>query len=328
MNIEKIVVGCMNCMGKSTYGYLRKTLLKHNRKWLVGRADLYRFYKGRLQQNTKGAQRVVEIQQGLYEYEYFNICFLNNVLALILTYVAEGTIPYINIRNSKGENIWEQFFEQPFQKEIRTLSDKVVLKEENLEVFPAFDEVYSDRSTALWGSLYNHFVRFNKKTYDYMQQEQEEIFQAGRHILGVCCRGTDYTQLKPKGHPIQPDIEDVLNKAAEMMQAYGYNYIYLATEDGKIDQMFRERFPNKILINKRMYYDEIFDGKDLTWIKDVHFERENDDYLKGVEYLSSLMILSKCNALLAGNCGGSQMAVFQNNGAYEHVYMYNLGLYS
>ena len=327
MKIEKLAVGCLNLAGKHTYQILRENLLQHNRKWLVGRSDLYRFAKGKLEGNLKQAQKVVEIRKGLYDYEYFNICFLNNVLALLLTYLADGVVPYINICNAKGENIWEQFFEQPYSEKIKDLTEGGVLEEKNLEACPSFDEVFSDRSVWMWGSLYNRFVVFNKKTQDYMSQEQQAIFTGDRKILGVCCRGTDYTQLKPKGHPVQPKVEDVIAKAKDMMDAYGYEYIYLATEDGKIDRMFREHFPGKILINRRMYYDEIFEDHDLTWIKDVHFDRDNDDYWKGAEYLSSLMILSKCDALLAGNCGGSQMAVFQNHGKYEQVFIYDLGLY-
>jgi hypothetical protein len=30
-------------------------------------------------------------------------------------------------------------------------------------------------------------------------------------ILGVKTRGTDFTALKPAGHPIQPNINDVIN---------------------------------------------------------------------------------------------------------------------
>ena len=59
----------------------------------------------------------------------------------------------------------------------------------------------------------------------------------------------------------------------------------------------------------------------------MHFERENDEYLKGLEYLSSLYIVSQCKALIAGNCGGSQMAVFVNGGRHEYEHVFDLGMY-
>ena len=118
-----------------------------------------------------------------------------------------------------------------------------------------------------------------------------------------------------------------MDYAEQKMQELGCGAIYLATEDGKIDKAFRERFPGKIRINQRRYYDELFDENGLQLIKDVHFDREDDDYWKGMEYLSSLVILSRCESLIAGNCGGSQMAVFMNGGKYRYCKIYNLGLY-
>ena len=111
------------------------------------------------------------------------------------------------------------------------------------------------------------------------------------------------------------------------MESEGYEYIYLATEDGRIDKAFRDVFGDKLLINNRNYYDEIYNNQKIELIKDVHFDRDNDDYLKGVEYLSSIVILSKCDSLLAGNCGGSQAAVFLNRLKYKKCNIYNLGLY-
>lgn len=82
--------------------------------------------------------------------------------------------------------------------------------------------------------------------------------------------------------------------------------IYLATEERKIRDAFEKAFPDKILENKRVYYDDIYDQDDsISYIKDVHFERKNDNYLSGLEYLSSIILLSRCTALVGGNCGGT-----------------------
>ncbi len=329
MGLVEAVVAIMNLPGEGGYSKIRKLALKNNRHWLVGRSDLHRYYKEKKVPDISKAEEIAVIQQGLYDYDYFNICFLNNMFSLILKAVMEKRIPQIEIKNQSGENIWEMFFEQPFSEKHLEISDKkkVYYTEKKVEAFPAFDEIFSEKSIAMWGKIYQKFVRFNPKTQQYINREIEEILGDGKRVLGVLCRGTDYTGLKPKGHPVQPDVSEILDKAEEKMQELNCSHIYLATEDGKIDKMFRERFQDKILINHREYYDEIFEKNQLTWIKDVHFERENDDYLKGVEYLSSLVILSKCNAIVAGNCGGSQAAVFMNAGKYEDCYIYNLGLY-
>lgn len=327
MSLESIVVGAMNLLGDGIYSSLRKYGLTHNRAWLIGRSDLYRFSIGKLAKHVEDFTEVAEIKKGFYEYDYFNICFLNDMLSMIVRAIAEKKIPQIELINSKGENLWELFFEQPFCEIDISKKVRVEAKEDTTRPFPAFDEVFSERSIQLWGSMYQKFVRFNPATWEYISKELKEILGDKGRVLGVLCRGTDYTECKPKGHPVQPEIADVMDLAEKKMRELHCDYIYLATEDGKIDNMFRERFPDKILTNQRVYYDEIFKNNRLTWIKDVHFERENDDYLKGIEYLSSLTILSKCTALIAGNCGGSQAAVFMNKGAYEETHIFNLGIY-
>lgn len=56
-------------------------------------------------------------------------------------------------------------------------------------------------------------------------------------------------------------------------------------------------------------------------------DRANDKLLTAKEYISSVFLLSKCNELIAGNCGGSRAAIYLNNGKYKKVKLYKLGLY-
>ena len=105
----------------------------------------------------------------------------------------------------------------------------------------------------------------------------------------------------------------------------------MATEEEKIYQMFEEAFPGQIIINKRQYYDEFYEIKnkfgDEARISWVHNDRENDNYYKSLEYLSSVFLLSKCNALIGGSCGGTQAAIYMNGNQYEYKYLFDLGLY-
>ena len=97
---------------------------------------------------------------------------------------------------------------------------------------------------------------------------------------------------------------------------------------GRYTDEFEKAFPGKILENKRVYYDDIYDQDDsIAYIKDVHFERENDRYLSGLEYLSSIILLSRCSALVGGNCGGTLGALFFNDEQYQFVHVFDLGLY-
>ena len=127
---------------------------------------------------------------------------------------------------------------------------------------------------------------------------------------------------------MQPSTEQVIKACKEYIKRDGYDAIYLATEECKIRDEFEKAFPGKILENKRVYYDDIYDQDDsIAYIKDVHFERENDRYLSGLEYLSSIILLSRCSALVGGNCGGTLGALFFNDEQYQFVHVFDLGLY-
>lgn len=326
MKLEQCITGAVKYLPEKTYKKLREMLVRRNRQWLVGRCDLARCESGRLIKEN-AFTKVCVIRKGLYEYQYFNVCFLNNMLSLMIECCAEGMLPRVEIRNDKGDNIWEAFFRQPFEDVNTDGMQRIECEWECGKSFPAFDEIFEKANILKWGSVYKLFMHLNDAAQSYINGEINEIITGKEKILGVLCRGTDYVATKPQGHPVQPDLCDVVDKARELMSRKGYQKIYLATEDGKIDKYFREEFPDKIYINKRRYYDEIFDGKELKLIKDVHFERENDDYLKGMEYISSMMILSQCAGIVAGNCGGSQTAVFLNQGNYQDTVIYDLGLY-
>jgi hypothetical protein len=111
------------------------------------------------------------------------------------------------------------------------------------------------------------------------------------------------------------------------MAELNLDYIYLATEEKRIENQFTAAFPNKIITNKRTYYDEMFYKKQMTEIYQVFDNRNNAIYEDGLSYLSSMYLLSRCNALIAGNCGGATSALYLNDGKYEYWHLFNLGLY-
>ena len=335
MDVNGVVVKSLSVLPNGAYNSIRKVLVRQHRDWLIGQVDIRRFGNRKLRQSyiipkATNSSVIRRMEKGLYDYEYFNICFLNDVLQFMLNTVMEEKIPEIGIVNSQGVNIWEMFFKQPseyLQQESIGKNKIEILSEDHTRIFADFNDIYSNEMIKLWGHVYRCFVRFNDSTKTYIKKEMKEIFGGDRKVLGVLVRGTDYTSLRPTGHPVQPEVEKVIEDAKLLMEKEGYEYLYLATEDGRIDKAFREVFGDKLLINHRNYYDEIYNDQNIELIKDVHFDRENDDYLKGVEYLSSIAILSKCDSLLAGNCGGSQAAVFLNGNKYKICKIYNLGLY-
>lgn len=326
MKKEEIIAKLSGILSDRQYIKIRKKIIQSKMAWCIGECDLHQVEKGTLDTNINTSDIVVNMKKGIYDYEYFNVCFLNNVISFIIMSVAEKKIPRIEILNENGENIWEQFFVQPYSYLAVEACESMEVECDNAYVFPNWDEVFSEKRVKLWGKIYQKYVIFNQRTQDYIDSEVRNVLKKQR-VLGVLLRGTDYIACKPKGHPVQPDLNDVIKMIQEKIEKLKCDKVYLATEDSKIQKELEKEFPGKILINKRVYYDKVYKHDKCEWIRDVHFDREHDNYLKGLEYLSSLTILSRCNALIAGNCGGTQMAVFLNDNKYEEKYIFDLGLY-
>lgn len=51
---------------------------------------------------------------------------------------------------------------------------------------------------------------------------------------------------------------------------------------------------------------------------EVHFNRERDEYTKGLEYLTVLELLSRCDSLVGSSCSAMLVAKEMNMGKYEY----------
>ncbi len=272
------------------------------------------------------------IQHAEWDYPLFNVCFLENMIKNIVYCLANGYRPVVNYESTVTKtNLWESLFVQPYGKGDEKTDYCSVCDVKAAPVyFPAFP---TDADVKKYGKLYKAFVRPNPQVLEYWEEEYRRVFgveEKAKRVLGVLCRGTDYVATKPKGHPIQPKVEDVIELVKRKNEELQCEYIYLATEEEAIYKKFEAAFPGKILINKRKYFDSYYtlQADDVSKvISSVHFDREDDNYLKALEYFSSLNLLSKCSALIAGSCGGSRAALYMNNGKHEYSYLFNLGVY-
>ncbi|MCM1295542.1 MAG: hypothetical protein NC311_08355 [Muribaculaceae bacterium] len=93
-------------------------------------------------------------------------------------------------------------------------------------------------------------------------------------------------------------VEDARKKLVELK----CDYIYLASEEKRIVDYFEKNFPGKILTNQRHYYDEQYynlctERQSDVWIGDIFAGSEELNYVRGMEYLSSIVLLSACTEL-------------------------------
>jgi hypothetical protein len=273
-------------------------------------------------------------------------CGLFGLISHILKHIvyAEkfGYIPIVDLQNfdtqyldlgSLGkENAWEYFFEQPGGYSLRDISKSknVILsaKTSNPRIrILDNDENLSDNRELqkYFNRLFQKYIRPNKLTQDYLSTDEDKIFIGNRKILGILCRGTDYTQKKAANHDIQPDPNDVVIKAKKIIRKYNCSHIYLATEDQNIYDIFKKHFRNILLSNDQRRFSSR-ELENVKYLADVPQKRKRDKYFLGLEYLSSVNILSKCPCFIGGQTLGT-FGVYALTKGFEYDYVYNLGKY-
>lgn len=291
----------------------------------------FTYTKEEIYKNAKG---IMVIQHGFWEYERFNICYLHDMLAQALEVMYRGYIPHIERPNEKDEwCLWKDLLYQPFYEfDLSLFEDRIFYSDKRFETKwnAMYPSVFSDWDKVLSYRLYRDFVVIKDKELKYITDEWTNLIM-GKRVLGVLARGTDIAAKKPAEHPVQPSIEQLIKDAKTSMEMLNCQYIYLATEERRIAEQFEEAFPGKIITNKRHYLDDAFYER-LKQDKDVVISYAYDKvdtsfYQLGLEYLSSIVLLSMCNGLLAGNCGGTAAALYFNGGRYEGLHIYDLGMY-
>lgn len=273
-----------------------------------------------------GKKGVMLIEKGNSDYHTFNASFLQNMVSLMAYSILNGYLPHIELKGRKqGWINWDTFFEQPFntkKSEVSCVCDRT-----DFVLSGNFRTVYQPRTLRILCDLFQHLVILNKQTKEYIDNDYSSIICPDMKVLGVCCRGTDYLKLRPAFHPVQPDINDVIIEAQRLIEECGFSHIYLATEEEEYEKMFRKVFGGIVITNKRHYIGQKFHTQGLSWCHQVNLGIENEKYVKGLEYLSSMVILSRCKGLIGGNCGGSKLALMLSNLDYEYWHLWDLGLY-
>ena len=218
------------------------------------------------------------------------------------------------------ENSWEYYFEP--------LSD-ITLEEvyDSKNVILGYDK-RSDFSN-LSGELESLSMVWKK--YIHMKPDIEEkintkiktLFDGKERILGVLYRGTDYKQLKLKKVPVQPDLPELFELIDAELARGGYDGIFVSSESEYALDQFKIRYGKNVIYTDQKRFSDT-NGK---WLSEIEFNRENDRYLRGYEYLETIMILSECTSMIAGICHGSVCAKIINGGKYEYELLIEKGVY-
>lgn len=299
---------------------------------LKARADDYRKRERKLRYGKENSDKTFYVIG--YDYDTQGLfAIVKSVLSHIMYAVDKGWIPVVDLKNyscqyrKEGENVWEKFFEQPcgYTLENISKSKNVVKSYYGMYPYNKYD-FYVDilDSPKKYNSIAEAYKKYIKPTFKNLKAMQEVMrkLDIDEHTLGVLCRGTDYTTRKPHNHPRQPEPRVVIQDAIKFISENHYTKVFVATEDQKVLDMFKETFGNRLRYIEQSRLDLSASQQFLSEVK-----TDAKTKLKiAFDYYTALYVLAHCPSILAGRTAGTLGAVFMSDGFYKAKF-YDLGYY-
>lgn len=240
-----------------------------------------------------------------------------------------------DIRRRGRENAWEYYFRQPAEEYSldEVYQSKNVMKCDTYywcnpkwyDMFPAEEETLHK-----WGYLIRKYFRLTEELQKKCEELYDKIIKGRGRVLGICIRN-NFSVLDITGaglshnHPRQPELVRFIDEIYKCMQLWKCDYIYAMTDDTYATQELQQEFGDKCLRMERNLSTNFKEGQPVKLAEDR--APEGDTVENNKAYICDTYLLSKCTALLSGNCGGGRMAYYWNNGQYENVKVFQDGNY-
>lgn len=263
---------------------------------------------------------------------------IKSTFSHILYALDRGYIPVVDMQNfytymsdknhPKDRNMWEFLFEQPCGYGLEDISrSKNIIKSSSLPYKSGygigFDLDVHDDGFDKCRQTFMQYVVPNEKTQIYVSEIRNRLFAKNKRVLGGEVRGTDYSDNRPLGHPIQPSVEMFIEKAKTVMQAGKYDLFFLATEDKRIHDKVKAALGECVIYVEQNLYEGTMGKKYLVQIP---YESEATKLRGVLDYYATISILAQCDGLIAGLNGGSIGACLMSEG-YDYLYIWDLGMY-
>lgn len=268
--------------------------------------------------------------------------YVVHVLGFVRYAHKNNLIPIIDLKSFKNTyldetsigkiNAWDYFFKQPSRLKLEEilLNDVDIFDTRDIErstkmKMPWWDwECYDENSITckMWRAYAQKYIHLSDNAQKVVDETYNTLFTSDDNVLGIQCRGTDYTRHKPKDHPVQPSPDMVIEKAEQLIAEKGYNKIFLATEDGIVFKKFKEHFGDMIVASDKTHVE--YDGQ--SWVNNVLPSGQQEKFDHGMAYLVSMIMLTKCNAFIAGRTSGSIGVMLLSKG-FDYSYIWDLGFY-
>ena len=279
--------------------------------------------KDYLTKNFSIMKRFECVDCGFFSFYIVYLGCINKLLSI-------GKIPIVDLKTytnafNKGNtsiyNPWELFFYQPYNYTL----EEVKKYSRHYEYFQCtqtfsrpndFKIYYQNYSLHYWHDFAKKCMPVKNDIMNEAKIIMKNFFGNSKNILGVMIRGTNYVALRPKGHSIQPTVEQVISDVKIYDKQYKYDFIFFATEDEAIRNKFVPEFDNRL---------KILFQKDFKNIN--KFSENVNRKLNSVKnYVLNIVILSKCLDIITSRTSGSA-GIFILTEGFRHFKVYDLGLY-
>lgn len=226
-------------------------------------------------------------------------------------------------------NAWEYFWQQPCHVPLEEVyhSRHTVLSQQSW--FGQWDmgydiSNYTDRDIIARYHQLTESVPLNSIAAEHVRQVKEGVFPVGQKILGVCYRfgGHARKAKQGQGHPISPEVEDLLAVTQQRFYAWGMERVFLASDEETMVERFRAAFREQLIVlpRSRTRAGCLYDLQHPNQM----YEKKNL-YDTALCYLTEMELLASCNALIGSINSGLRYAVVRNGGEYENAEILDRG---
>lgn len=236
-------------------------------------------------------------------------------------------IPVININSNNyykntNENLWDLLFEQPNKFNVNDIQTaKYVANVHHIIGHPDYPYTKSELFK-IDSKIASTYIKLKPN----IQTIVDNFLTKYRYetILGVLIRGTDYLQLKPKHHHIQPSIDMVIEKIYQYLNLYKCTKLFIVTEDKLLFEKLYFIFGDILITNDNIFIDNYTTGLIRSAIKSKFTYNEFKQL--NINYVANIFILAQLPYIIAGITSAT---MFLNLVMHPTQFsFFNLGRYS
>lgn len=254
----------------------------------------------------------------------------------------ESNMPLIQDEDRFGlENPWEYYYEQPGKgytmEEVYQSRNVIIMKDGAFRIeMPDWNAMFpaTDEELKRWHHMIRSYIRLNKELEERVEKERDRIFKPERKVMGVGIRaGLREGMLRNvalfNGHPIQPTCEELINIVAGKMKEWECDSLFISCDDREYLNKFISYFGEVCYYTERKLFHFFRDEQVIVDAAERRIEVDGITTRKrGEEYALEVYLMAQCDCLYSCRGGGSEFAYFVNGGKYEHIEVYDKGLYT